>query len=311
MRVFRHFEALPAAVRGAAVAVGNFDGVHLGHRAVIDEAGVIAKDAGRPWAVLTFEPHPRRLFDPKAPPFRLTPFHAKARAIQALGVDVLVVQRFNRAFSMLTAESFVSDVLARGIGASHVVAGYDFVFGNKRKGDCRLLLSMGKRLGFGFTAVNAVQDPSGQVYSSTRVRECLAAGDPKGAQAVLGRPFEIEGRVIQGDKRGRVIGFPTANLRLGQYLRPATGVYAVKVAIGGGEEWRDGVANLGNRPTFAGQDVLLETFLFDFSGDLYGRRLRVRLVDYLRPEKKFDGIAELKAQIAADTARARQILATA
>ena len=311
MRVFRHFEALPAAVRGAAVAVGNFDGVHLGHRAVIDEAGVIAKDAGRPWAVLTFEPHPRRLFDPKAPPFRLTPFHAKARAIQALGVDVLVVQRFNRAFSMLTAESFVSDVLARGIGASHVVAGYDFVFGNKRKGDCRLLLAMGKRLGFGFTAVNAVQDPSGQVYSSTRVRESLAAGDPKGAQAVLGRPFEIEGRVIQGDKRGRAIGFPTANLRLGQYLRPATGVYAVKVAIGGGEEWRDGGANLGNRPTFAGQDVLLETFLFDFSGDLYGRRLRVRLVDYLRPEKKFDGIAELKAQIAADTARARQILAAA
>jgi riboflavin kinase/FMN adenylyltransferase len=311
MRVFRHFEALPAAVRGAAVAVGNFDGVHLGHRAVIDEAGVIAKDAGRPWAVLTFEPHPRRLFEPKAPPFRLTPFHAKARAIQALGVDVLVVQRFNRAFSMLTAESFVGDVLACGIGASHVVAGYDFVFGNKRKGDCQLLLAMGKRLGFGFTAVNAVQDPSGQVYSSTRVRESLAAGNPKGAQAVLGRPFEIEGRVIQGDKRGRVIGFPTANLRLGQYLRPATGVYAVRVAVGGGEEWRDGVANFGNRPTFAGQDVLLETFLFDFSGNLYGRRLRVRLVDYLRPEKKFDGIAELKAQIAADTARARQILAAA
>jgi riboflavin kinase/FMN adenylyltransferase len=310
MRVFRHFEALPAAVRGAAVAVGNFDGVHLGHRAVIDEAGVIAKDSGRPWAVLTFEPHPRRLFQPDAPPFRLTPFHAKARAIQTLGVDVLVVQRFNRAFSLLGAEGFVSDVLVKGIGASHVVAGYDFVFGHKRKGDCQLLLAMGKRLGFGFTAVNAVEDPTGQVYSSTRVRERLEAGDPKGAQAILGRPFEIEGRVIQGDRRGRAIGFPTANLRLGQYLRPAAGVYAVRATVSGGE-WQDGVANLGNRPTFAGRDVLLETFLFDFSGDLYGRRLRVRLVDYLRPEKKFDGIEELKAQIAADSARARQILAAA
>jgi riboflavin kinase/FMN adenylyltransferase len=311
MRIFRHFNGLPASVRGAAVAVGNFDGVHPGHRAVIAEAGVIAKDAGRPWAVLTFEPHPRRLFQPDAPPFRLTPLRAKAREIRDLGVDAMIVQRFDRAFSMRTAEAFVTEVLVKGIGASHVVAGYDFVFGHKRQGNCQLLLAMGDSHGFGFTAVNAVQDPSAQVYSSTRVRERLLAGDPKGAQAILGRPFEIEGRVAMGDKRGRTIGFPTANLRLGPYLRPAGGVYAVRASSDDGGAWLDGVANLGQRPTFGGTDLLLETFLFDFSGDLYGRRLRVRLVDYLRPEKKFDGIDELKAQIAADSQKARRILAAA
>jgi riboflavin kinase/FMN adenylyltransferase len=311
MRIFRHFNGLPASVRGAAVAVGNFDGVHPGHQAVIAEAGVIAKDAGRPWAVLTFEPHPRRLFQPDAPPFRLTPLRAKAREIRELGVDTMIVQRFDRAFSMRTAEAFVTEVLVNGIGASHVVAGYDFVFGHKRQGNCQLLLAMGDSHGFGFTAVNAVQDPSAQVYSSTRVRERLLAGDPKGAQAILGRPFEIEGRVAMGDRRGRTIGFPTANLRLGPYLRPAGGVYAVRASADDGGAWLDGVANLGQRPTFGGTDLLLETFLFDFSGDLYGRRLRVRLVDYLRPEKKFDGIDELKAQIAADSQKARRILAAA
>lgn len=313
MRIFRHFDALPAAVRGAAVAVGNFDGVHPGHRAVINEAGVIAKDAGRPWAVLTFEPHPRRLFDPNGPPFRLTPLHAKAREIAGLGVDVLVVQRFDKPFCRLPAETFVTDVLVKGLGASHVVSGYDFVFGHKRRGNCEMLLAMGKRLGFGFTAVNAVTDPGGEVYSSTRVRERLVAADPKGAACILGRPFELEGRVVKGDRRGRTIGFPTANVRLGQYMRPANGVYAVRAAADAGSEaaWIDGVANIGHRPMFPTNDVLLEVYLFDFEGDLYGRRLRVRLVDYLRPEKKFDGMAELKAQIADDSERARRILAAA
>jgi len=313
MRIFRHFDALPAPVRGAAVAVGNFDGVHPGHQAVINEAGVIAKDAGRPWAVLTFEPHPRRLFDPDGPPFRLTPLHAKAREIAALGVDVLVVQRFDTPFCRLPAETFVTDVLVDGLGASHVVSGYDFVFGHKRRGNCEMLLAMGKRLGFGFTAVNAVTDAGREAYSSTRVRERLVAADPKGAARILGRPFEIEGRVIAGDKRGRSLGFPTANVRLGAYLRPANGIYAVRAAADNGPQpaWLDGVANIGHRPMFPSNEVLLEVYLFDFDGDLYGRRLRVRLIDYLRPEKTFDGIAELKAQIADDSARARRILAAA
>jgi len=204
-------------------------------------------------------------------------------------------------------------VLVKGLGASHVVSGYDFVFGHKRRGNCEMLLAMGKRLGFGFTAVNAVADEGHETYSSTRVRERLAAADPRGAARILGRRFEIEGRVVAGDRRGRALGFPTANVRLGAYLRPANGVYAVRAAAENGPEpaWLDGVANIGHRPMFPTNEVLLEVYLFDFEGDLYGRRLRVRLIDYLRPEKKFDGVAELKAQIADDCESARKILAAA
>lgn len=310
MRIFRHYETLPEDTRGAVVAIGNFDGVHPGHRAVINEAGLIAHDSGQPWAVLTFEPHPRRLFQPDQAAFRLTPFRAKAREIEAMGVDILIVQRFNKAFSKLEAKDFILEALVKGISASHIVSGYDFVFGHNRSGHCDLLLAMGEKEGFGFTAVNAIEDETGEAYSSTRVRERLMAGDPLGAAAVLGRDFEIEGRVIRGENRGRGIGFPTANLTLGSALRPANGVYAVRVAIGEKEQWLPGVANLGHRPTFGGDDIVLEVFLFDFDGDLYGQRLRVRLIDHLRPEKKFDGIDDLKAQIALDSAKAKEILAT-
>ena len=341
MRIFRHYDALPEDARGAAVAIGNFDGVHRGHQAVIHEAGVIARDQGRPWAVLTFEPHPRKLFQPDQAPFRLTPFRTKVREIAQLGCDLLIVQRFNEAFSRLGAVDFVEGALVRGLQATHVVSGYDFVFGHKRTGNCELLLGMGAKQGFGFTCVNAVEDETGGVFSSTRVRESLGQGDPAGARAVLGRDFELEGRVIKGEARGHKIGFPTANIHLGPFLRPRKGVYAVRVAIeeapgeaarpgvppgnkksgeartgtkeeagaDGEPDWRNGVANIGVRPTFGGEDVVLEVFLFDFDGDLYGRRLRVRLIDFLRDEKKFDGLDELKAQIASDSESARKILA--
>jgi len=311
MRIFRHYQNIPGDARGAVVAIGNFDGVHLGHRAVIGEAGAIAHATARPWGVLTFEPHPRAFFAPGTPPFRLTPFHAKARLIFGLGVDTIFVQQFNKAFSSLTAEDFIETVLVGGIGARHVVCGYDFVFGKGRGGNCEMLLGFGKRLGFDFTAVRAQTfaggDSAETAYSSTGVREALQSGNPQAAARILGRPFEIEGRVIRGDQRGRTIGFPTANLALGTYLRPARGVYAVRVRIGEGREFT-GVANLGKRPTFAGEADLLEVFLFDFTDDLYGQRLGVQLVEFLRPEKKFDGIDQLKAQIAADSDQARQIL---
>lgn len=311
MRIFRHYQNIPGDARGAVVAIGNFDGVHLGHRAVIGEAGAIAHATARPWGVLTFEPHPRAFFAPGTPPFRLTPFHAKARLIFGLGVDTIFVQQFNKAFSSLTAEDFIETVLVGGIGARHVVCGYDFVFGKGRGGSAEMLLGFGKRLGFDFTAVRAQTfaggDSAETAYSSTGVREALQSGNPQAAARILGRPFEIEGRVIQGDQRGRTIGFPTANLALGTYLRPARGVYAVRVRVGEGREFT-GVANIGRRPTFAGEADLLEVFLFDFTGDLYGRRLGVQLVEFLRPEKKFDGIDQLKAQIAADSDQARQIL---
>ncbi len=309
MRVFRHYQTIPPDARGAVVAIGNFDGVHLGHRAVIGEAGAIAQATQRPWGVLTFEPHPRAFFQPDSPPFRLTPFHAKARLMFGLGVDSIFVQRFDKTFSSLSAEAFIEDVLVGGIGARHVVAGYDFVFGRGRGGSCEMLLAFGQRLGFDFTAVRAQIDARATAYSSTGIRECLRAGDPRGAAAILGRPFQIEGRVIQGDRRGRTIGFPTANLALGTYLRPAFGVYAVEVRLNGDERPPvKGVANLGRRPTVGGETDLLEVNLFDFEGDLYGSRLGVSLIDYLRPEKKFDGIDQLKAQIAADADHARRIL---
>ena len=317
MRIFRHYDALPEDAKGAAVAIGNFDGVPRGHQAVIHEAGVIARDQGRPWAVLTFEPHPRKLFQPDLAPFRLTPFRTKAREIAQLGCDLLIVQRFNESFSRLSAVDFVEGALVRGLQATHVVSGYDFVFGHKRTGNCELLLNLGAEQGFGFTCVNAVEDETGEVFSSTRVRESLGQGDPAGAHAILGRDFELEGRVIKGEARGHKIGFPTANIHLGTFLRPRKGVYAVRAAVesepAAGEEpdWRNGVANIGVRPTFGGEDVVLEVFLFDFDGDLYGKRMRVRLVDFLRDEKKFDGLDDLKAQIATDSESARKILAAA
>lgn len=311
MRIYRHYDELPEDARGAVVAVGNFDGVHKGHQAVIDEAGTIAKASNKPWAVLSFEPHPRLLFKPDQPPFRLTPFRIKARHIEALGVDELVVQHFDKAFAGLSAEDFVQKVLVDGFGASHVVCGYDFVFGAGRKGDTETLLHAGKAEGFGFTAVPEVTDDDGVVFSSTRVRDALVAADPEQAAFVLGGPFEIEGRVEHGAARGRGIGFPTANLHLGEYLRPAIGVYAVRAGIDEGAEtrWIDGVANFGNRPTFDNGDVILEVHLFDFAEDLYGRHLRVQLVHYLRGEVKFDGIEALQAQIKIDCGKAKSLLA--
>ena len=310
MHVFRHFENLPDEVRGASVAVGNFDGVHLGHQAVIGEAGRVARDQGIPWAVLSFEPHPRSLFTTNQEPFRLTPFRIKARHVEALGVDNMIVLHFDHEFAGLSADDFVKKVLVKGLGARHVVSGYDFVFGHKRAGNCELLLHKGKEEGFDFTCVSAVDDGE-TIYSSTRVRRYLKVGDPRGAANLLGRPFEIEGRVEHGDARGRTIGFPTANLHLGEYLRPASGVYAVRAGINEGADtkWLEGVANFGNRPTFDKKDTIFEVHLFDFDDDLYGRHLRIALVDFLREEKKFDGLDDLKAQIALDSNNARQILA--
>ncbi len=311
MRILRHPAALDPADRGSVVAIGNFDGVHLGHQAVIARAGALAKAEQAPHAVLTFEPHPYQVFRPDAPPSRLTPFRAKAHRIEALGVDLLFVIHFDLALAQVSAEDFVRQVLVDGVKARAVVVGYDFHFGNRRRGTPELLKELGARLGFGVAVMAPIAASGGALYSSTRIREHLAAGRPREAAALLGRPWEIEGRVEAGDRRGRTIGFPTANLSLGEYLRPAAGVYAVRAGIerAGRIDWHDGVANLGWRPTFGGTDLRLEVHLFGFDGDLYGAHIRVALVDHLRPERKFAGLDALKAQIAADAARARAVLA--
>lgn len=307
MRIIRHWNETAARL-GAVVALGNFDGVHLGHRAVIEAASAEAARLGAPAGVLTFEPHPRQLFRPDDPPFRLTPFRIKARLAGELGLDVLYALTFDRPFSELSADAFINEVLVGGFGVRHVVAGRDFSFGHRRQGSMALLEARGRELGFGVSAPEAVLR-DGAPVSSSRIRTLLTEGDPAAAARLLGRPWEIEGRVEHGDQRGRTIGFPTANVALGEYLRPATGVYAIEARLDepGSPAWK-GVANFGRRPTVDGTSLWLEVHLFDYTGDLYGRHLRVALREYLRGERKFDGLAALRAQIAQDAAQARQLL---
>jgi riboflavin kinase/FMN adenylyltransferase len=319
MRVFRHYEGLPPASQGSVIAIGNFDGVHRGHQAVIGDAVRRARANSHPSAVLTFEPHPRRFFRPDTPPFLLTRLRTKARVLAALGVDNLFVLRFNAALAAFSAEDFIDRILVEGLRASQVVVGYDFVFGKARRGNPDLLRDRLAARGIAAMVMPPVAAPhaepdgdsEGLIYSSTGVRDALRAGDPRAAARLLGRPFEIEGRVRRGDARGRLLGFPTANIWLGDYLRPALGVYAVKVRVDevSAPANLTGVANLGLRPTFGGAEPRLEVHLFDFHGDLYGRRLAVELVDFLRPERKFEGIEALKAQIAADATAAKAALA--
>jgi riboflavin kinase/FMN adenylyltransferase len=311
MRIFRHFAEIPAAQRGGVVALGNFDGVHLGHQTVIGSAMAVAREKGVACGVMTFEPHPQELFAGKSPPFRLTPFRIKARRIEAMGIDFLLMQHFDRSFAAISAEDFIARVLVDGLGVRHVVVGYDYAFGKGRRGDVEMLRQAAGQAGFSVTVVGQVTAEDGVIYSSHRIRQALIDGNPKEAARLLGRPWEIEGRVERGDQRGRTIGFPTANIAMNEYQHPAQGVYAVKAGIDLGRDtrWLDGVANFGRRPTFDKADVLLEVHLFDFLGDLYGRHLRVALAEFLRPEQKFSGLDALKAQISEDCAAARRILA--
>ncbi len=312
MRILRHYTNVPAEVLGGVVAIGNFDGVHRGHQAVIDEAGRIAERDGAPHVVLTFEPHPRHFFNPGGQAFRLTSLRSKAHQIEAHGVDALVVLRFDAAFAAMSAGDFVSQVLARGLAARHVVVGYDFVFGHGRAGNAERLAAMAPEHGFALSAVEAVA-AEGEVYSSSRIRVALENANPGLATELLGHWWEMEGRVVGGARRGHQLGFPTANLRLRGFLQPALGIYAVRAGLSAAEgvAWRDGVASFGRRPTFGGTEPVLEIHLFDFAGDLYGRHMRVAFVDYIREEKKFDDIEELKREMASDCEIARGILAAA
>ena len=312
LRIIRHPGSSAPYQRGAVLAMGNFDGLHKGHAALIGEACTIARERSAPVAVLTFEPHPRNVFLPGSEPFRLTPFRVKEREVARLGVDFLFIQHFDAAFSKQSAESFIDEVMVDAIGASHIVVGHDCTFGNRRRGTPEMLRAEGAAKGFGVTVVEPVRGEDA-VYSSTHIRELLKAGKPREAAAQLGRFWEIDGRVALGDQRGRTIGFPTANIGLGEYLRPALGVYAVRVSGDGPDDPLDGAAidgvcNIGLRPTVGGLVPRLEAHLFDISRDLYGRHLRVALVDFIRPERKFASFDELKGQIAADAATAREIL---
>jgi riboflavin kinase/FMN adenylyltransferase len=305
MRIFHDWLALPDDARGATVALGNFDGVHLGHASLIRAAHAARPDAKL--GVLTFEPHPREVFRPDDPPFRLSLSAERAEALAALGVDLVYEMSFNHAFSLMSAEAFVSEVLHQGLGARHLVSGRDFAFGHRRGGDTNFLADRAEALGMGLTLVPPVTDAQGPL-SSTRIRRALQDGYPERATAELGRAWAIRGEVAHGDKRGRTIGFPTANIALGRHLEPARGVYAVTIRMADGSEY-PGVANIGRRPTVnAGMESRLEVNVFDFAGDLYGQELSVALRAYIRAEVKFSGLDALKAQITRDAAEARRLL---
>jgi riboflavin kinase/FMN adenylyltransferase len=303
--IITDWRQVPPAARGATIALGNMDGVHLGHAAVLRAAHAARPDL--PLAALTFEPHPREHFRPEDPPFRLTLLPAKAAALEAAGAGFVFALAFDDAFAAMSAEAFVENVLHQGIGASHLACGPDFAFGHRRGGDVACLAREAEKRGMGLTIVpHVMQD--GEAISSTRIRRLLQDGYPERAAEKLGRPWEIRGTVVHGDKLGRVLGWPTANIWIGRHLEPARGVYAVTVALPDGTEAR-GVANVGRRPTLGGDpETRLETFIFDFSGDLYDREIGVRLVRFLRPDAKFAGLEELKVAIAQDVEDAKAAL---
>ncbi|MFW8635197.1 bifunctional riboflavin kinase/FAD synthetase [Cribrihabitans pelagius] len=308
MRIVRDHQYVEPQDRGATVAIGNFDGVHRGHQSVIE----LARKAvpGAPLGVMTFEPHPREFFAPGTAPFRLMRAETRAHRLEKLGVERLYELNFNTALSSLTPEEFARDVIAVGLGLAHVVVGADFCFGKGRAGDTADLERFGKKYGFGVT-IAPLMEYSEHAVSSTAIRTALSEGRPRDAKEMLGHWHRIEGVVIGGEQRGRELGFPTANMSIEGLHQPRFGVYAVLVDVLDGPHAGSyhGAASIGVRPMFGGEVPNIETYLFDFSGDLYGATLSVGLVDFLRPELTFDGLEALIARMEADCAEAREILA--
>lgn len=307
MRFLDHREPLPAPLRGAIVALGNFDGFHLGHQAVAGEAIAWARAEGRPAIVATFDPHPVRFFRPEIAPFRLTTLEQRQELYLAAGATAMLVFHFDAALAGTTAEQFVRGILGERLGAAGVVTGEDFTFGKGRGGNIEVLRTVGAEAGIITRTVGPVMDADTPV-SSSRVRDALRAGDPQEAARLLTRPFAIRGVVEHGDKRGRTIGYPTANLAIENYLRPRYGIYAVTGRVLASGEVLKGAANIGVRPQFDPPKELLEPHFFDFSGDLYGQEIEIAFRHFLRPEAKFDSLDALVEQMDKDCARARELL---
>ncbi|WP_439123787.1 bifunctional riboflavin kinase/FAD synthetase [Marivita sp.] len=307
MKIVRDYQFVADSDKGATVAIGNFDGVHAGHQAVIKLARDAVPDA--PLGVLTFEPHPREYFAPDAPPFRLMSAEARETRLRKLGVDVLYELKFNKQLAELSPEGFANNVISNGLGLRHVVVGNDFCFGKGRAGTVEDLVSFGHTMGFGVTIADLITSASGAV-SSTAIRTALTDGDPRRVAEMLGHWHRIEGEVIGGEQRGRELGYPTANMSIDGLHPPKFGVYAVLVDVLDGPHAGSyhGASSIGVRPMFGENRANLETFIFDFTGDLYGATVSVALVDFLRPELKFDSLEALISQMDADCAKARTIL---
>ena len=305
MDVFHGYDHVPPGARGASLAIGNFDGVHKGHQALIARAQQEAKHLAVRMGAVVFEPHPREFFQPARPLFTLTPLPQKLQLLEKYGVDITFVLPFAHELAQMSAEEFVERVLVAGLGVAHVVIGYDFLFGRSRAGNAQQMADLGKVFGFGVSVVPPIGS-GGEVFSSSAVRAELAQGDVEGAAQMLGHRWKVEGVVQGGARRGTGLGYPTANIALGKGAALAHGIYAVHVGFGG--ERYQGAAYLGTRPTFDDGSPVLEVFLFDFDGDLYGRVIEVEFVEFLRGDRKFDNLDALKAQMDIDCARAREVL---
>jgi riboflavin kinase/FMN adenylyltransferase len=304
--VLRDGHPVPPDLRGAVVAIGNFDGLHRGHQALIATAIELAHGQRRPAAILTFDPHPRAFFAPEGAHFRLTPEPVKLKILAEMGLDAAFIRRFDATLAATSAHHFVFQLIGRELGASGLVIGGDFHFGRKREGTPAVLVELARQIGITVTTVGAVE-VDGMVVSSSRIREAFEAGDVALGNTLLGYRWFVQGEVRHGDKRGRTLGFPTANLQLDPGCHLAHGIYAVRVSVGG--QVKEGVASFGRRPTFDNGAPLLETYLFDFSGDLYGTVIDVEFVGRIRSELRFDGADALVAQMHRDEQDARAILA--
>lgn len=304
MQVYNLTAPIPETAQRAVVAIGNFDAIHRGHHALLEIARKRALDLGRPFGVLTFEPHPRRLFRPDDPPFRITPLSVKLQRLEACKVDCTYVLNFDWDIAKLTATDFMQKILRDKLQTSDLVVGADFHFGQNRSGSISTL----QENGFHCTIIGPVKDAQSAIYSATRIRGLIQAGHIDEANALLGWDWEIQGIVQKGDQRGRELGYPTANVALGETIHPAYGIYATRVKIPGEKDWRMAATNIGIRPMFAVPTALVESYILDFNGDLYDQTLRIRPVKKLRDEMKFESLDALKVQMAKDCEETFKIL---
>lgn len=304
MKVFKALKEIDSTAKGCVVAIGNFDGVHKGHQALLQKARAQAEDLGVPLGVLTFEPHPRRLFRPDDPPNRITPPPVKHWRLETFGIEYVFSIPFDWDFASQSADDFIRTVLKDGLDARHIVVGEDFRFGQMRKGEPADI----EKAGIEITAISKIADMRDDIYSSSRIRSALRAGDIQAANDILGWSWEMRGEVIKGDQRGRELGYPTANVKLGQTIHPSYGIYAVRVQIEGEDQWRNAATNIGIRPMFEVPTAQVETFIFDFDQEIYGKTLRIQPVQRLRSEAKFNSLDDLKAQMQKDCDQAREIL---
>ena len=306
MKILRDIRRPPEAARGTVLALGNFDGLHLGHRTILNHCIALARAEGRPSAVMTFEPHPREFFSRDHAPMRIYPFRCKAALIAECGIDILFVAKFGKRLAVTAAESFIDDILHKNLGVRHVVTGYNFAFGKGRAGTTDMLSHRAQALEFGFTAHQPVHADGGEIISSSAIRALLSEGKMREAAAMLGAPYRVTGRVQKGKQRGKGLGFPTANLPLSGLLQPRFGIYAARMQVDG--TWKNAAVSVGINPTFALLEPLLEAHCLEETGDLYGRRITVELIEFLRGEEKFEDVQLLQQQIKLDCEHARHIL---